>query len=983
MGNKVGNRPKGGAYYFDAVDTASTTSKSPHYNNTTIAFLCFLCGACFILSLVCSFLVTLIVLLNKTVVAASYQNAMDTTSFRLPKEVYPIHYNLLLHPDLNEGTFSGKVVILFSVEDTRKFIALHQKDLEITSADITTHGLKEDYKINISSISKPTEYEIFTISTEKDLMPGMYDLTLNFTGNLKKKIVGFYSSTYFNKFLNKTRYIATTKFEPTYARQAFPCFDEPHFKARFTVQLVHPTDGCYSALSNMNVEKIEPNITSGETMVTFAKTVPMSTYLACFIVSDFVADTKMAKGRPKGPTRERREFPVSIYSSKVHSKGKGYLAVETAVKAIEYYINLFDVDYPLPKLDMVAIPDFVSGAMENWGLVTYREARILYDDFSNSIFDKRDVINVICHEFAHMWFGNLVTLAWWNDLWLNEGFATFMSYKCANDIYPNNGYMDDFVVHNMHPVFITDSTLSSNPIVHEVKNPDEITALFNDITYKKGASVIRMMENFLPHPIFFGGISVYLHKYSYANAQTADLFNIFQEGIGKTLNITSIMDTWTRQEGYPVISVNKSEDNSTYILTQKRFLADPDSKSDPSKSNYGYKWTIPITYITNKVEYPTLVWFDKDASELVVEVDANTKWIKFNVDQVGYYRVNYSPQEWTNFTELLRSHHTRLSVLDRANLLNDAFSLAEAGELDYETVLLMCEYLTEEYHSAPWEVASSKLVSIYTLLNSRDTVSDSAYILQKFAARLVKTIYSDVTWTVNNTVEEENVPLSHIHRRVRPIILKFACQMQNYECLSQAKILLEEHLNERMVLHPDIRELVYHFGVYHESAQDENWNYLFNKLKFETDSSERNKLMTGLAGIKSTKMLAEYIEKAKDEKIIRTQDFLNCLITISRNPLGTSLVWDWVRNNWNFLVDRYTLNDRYLGQLIPSITSSFATQTKLEEMNSFFAKYPEAGAGKNYRVKALETVTKNIKWVAKYGKIFDQLAQKEFMQKMF
>ncbi|XP_011698185.1 PREDICTED: glutamyl aminopeptidase-like isoform X2 [Wasmannia auropunctata] len=897
-------------------------------------------------------------------------------SFRLPTDVIPIKYDIYLHPKLKEETFSGNVTILIDVtkSNNRRSIALHQKDLKIKSAKLVTFGLEEDYEINISSISNPTKYEVFVISTDTEIKSGLYNLSIEFDGNLGNKIIGFYNSKYYINNpdgTNETRYIATTKFEPTYARHSFPCFDEPNFKAKFSVKLVHPMDDCYSALSNMNVKDRQENTPSrGLSTVTFEESVPMSTYLACFIISDFVHTTKMAKGL------DGRELPIGVYTTKLQSEEKRNFAADIGVKAIEYYINLFKIDYPLPKLDMAAIPDFMAGAMENWGLVTYRESRLLYDDRSSSVYDKRDIVNVICHELAHMWFGNLVTMKWWNDLWLNEGFATFMASKCSDAILPNQGYMEEFPVEVMQKVLNSDSKLSSHPIVHELKNADDISSFFDGISYKKGASIIRMMENFFGSDVFFGGISAYLNKYAFGNAETIHLFEVLQDAYGKKLNIIDIMDTWTRQEGYPVIDVKKS--GNKFVLTQKRFLDDPDAEFDSSKSIYGYQWTIPISYITNRNEVPSLVWFDKDAKEVVIDVDERTRWFKLNAGQVGYYRVNYN-EEWQTYKELLRSNPTKMPAVDRANLLDDLFSLADAGQIEYDIVLDISVYLTEEYQALPWAVANSKLRPIYTLLTSakpRQNHSPISDTYQAFVTFLVNTIYKDVTWTVDDTVEDD-VPFSHLDNRVRPTVIELACEMENRECLKMAGQLFKEWLLYDKPQHPDIRELIYYYGTrYHSDESD--WAKMFEKFKTETDSGEKNKIMKGLAGTKSTKVLKEYIALASDERYVRAQDFLKCLILISKNPDGTELVWDWVRENWEFLVNRYTLNNHYLGEIIPSITSSFATQTKMDEIEAFFAKYPKSGAGADGRAKTRENVSKNIKWLAKNVKTFEDWLSKNW-----
>ncbi|KAG7213582.1 hypothetical protein KM043_002837 [Ampulex compressa] len=958
MGSQVVPRPvdgpKGRSIGF------SRGNGSVRRSSTGPAILCFTCGICFFLSLVCSCLATLLVLLDQKVEAASFRHDLNQQNpfgamsnspadsfFRLPKEVKPVHYDVYLRPDLDNGTFEGKVTILINVLDNRSYIALHQKDLSITSTVLKTFDREVNFEIEVLPTTTIPKYEIFMVPTKEELQPGLYQLSFEFHGALQPdKIVGFYSSKY-KDAQNKTRYIATSKFEPTYARRAFPCFDEPSFKAEFSVKLVHPTGDCYGALSNMNVESTLVNKPSpGLTTVTFAKSVPMSTYLSCFIVSDFVAVTSMAKGL------NNREFPVSVYTTRAQ-KEKGSFALEFGVKVIEYYINLFRIDYPLPKLDMAAVPDFVSGAMENWGLVTYREARLLYDSNTSSTANKQDIATVVSHEFAHMWFGNLVTMSWWNDLWLNEGFATFMQYKSADSILPEWGLMDQFLINEVHTVFVTDSKLSSHPIVQTVSNPDEITAIFDEISYQKGSSVIRMMENFIGSDIFYAGITTYLNKFAYQNAETADLFKILQDAVGSEINITEIMDTWTRQKGFPVVNVKKS--GNIYTLTQKRFLADPDAVSDPSESDYGYKWTIPITYITNRTSTPKLVWFDKDAADLVIEINDPVDWVKFNADQVGYYRVNYEADVWDTLNNLLRHYHKRLSVSDRTHLLEDAFSMAAAGEVEYEVAMNMTAYLPQENHPVPWTVAASKLKNIDVFLSS----TNFSMKFKTYVRNLVDSVFHDVTWRVENTDD-------HTTLKLRTTILDLACSVGHVECLQEAGEIFKRWLNDSKDVrpHPDIRSLVYYYGMQHVGTEAE-WDAVFQKFVSETDSTEKLKLMSGLAAIRSSWILNKFITTAKDENYVRAQDFFGCLTAISKNPVGTPLVWDWVRENWEFLVSRYTLNDRYLGRLIPVITSTFATEAKLEEMKAFFKKYPESGAGAGSRAKALETVSNNIKWLAR------------------
>ncbi|KAL7300763.1 hypothetical protein TKK_0006740 [Trichogramma kaykai] len=876
--------------------------------------------------------------------------------FRLTPLIRPLKYDILLIPDLDAEKFRGEVSIQLEISEKQDLIMLHQKALNISSVDLIANIRKSKMPLEIETSYVVEEKEVFVIKPKRVLDVGFYDLHLTFCGSLSDKIVGFYSSKYKNQ-LNETRTIATSKFEPTYARRAFPCFDQPEFKAQFSIKLIHPRENCYSALSNMNVKSIDVGKPSEElTTVTFADSVPMSTYLVCFIVSDFVGVTKNAHGL-NGKT-----FPISVYTTK-QQKAKAAFALDVGVKTIEYYINLFGIDYPLPKLDMAAIPDFVSGAMENWGMVTYRESRLLYDEKTTSIANKQDIIHVIAHEFAHMWFGNLVTMAWWSDLWLNEGFATYVEFKAADKLFPESNFLDHFLFDKLNPALVMDSKANSHPIIQTVNNPDEINAIFDQISYLKGASLLRMMEGFIGENNFYEGITKYLRKYAYKNAETSDLFAELDKTSDNDINVKNIMDTWTLQMGYPVVFAKQSDKN-TYILTQKRFLVGSDPKK--TQSPFDYKWTIPITYVTNKQSTPVLVWFDKDAPYLEIKIDEPIDWIKFNVDQVGFYRVNYDQGQWKKLIDTLQWSHKRLSSRDRAHLLEDIFSLADVGEVEWSSAMNMTLYLGREKNLVPWKISATKLSKINRLLYADAKHFSTLEKYQDYVRELVDGIYHEVSWNVDagDTAEFLNL---------RVVVLGLACAVGHKECKEDVGAMFKAWINDEEDVrpHPDIRSLVYYYGMKYAGGEKE-WNVMFDRFAKETDAAEKAKLMNGLSAVQSSYILKKFIALSTDEKYVRTQDFLGCLTSISNNPEGESLIWDWVRTNWQFLVKRYTLNDRYLGQLIPAVTKSFASFERAKEMEAFFEQYPEAGAGKQYRGQAMDTVLANIDWVARSVSDIDQ-----------
>ncbi|XP_066993050.2 glutamyl aminopeptidase isoform X2 [Anabrus simplex] len=861
--------------------------------------------------------------------------------YRLSPHVRPRHYDLTLQPYLKQGTFSGTVAITVEVNVSCEFLAVHAKQLNVTASRVTLPDGVTVFPLQEDAFLYPP-HELLVLKAKFPV--GLYILHFEFNGRLTDKIVGFYRSEYMDASTHTKRYIATSKFQPTYARQAFPCFDEPGFKSKFTIRLVRPSDG-YSALSNMDVEKEIPDSPeTGLTTVVFKESVPMVTYLVCFIVSNFVS---------LEPIIVDKSVPFSVYATP-GQKSKTQYGLEIGANITEYYIDYFGIKYPLPKLDMIAIPDFVSGAMEHWGLITYREVNLLYDPTISSSANKQRVATVIGHELAHMWFGNLMTLKWWDDLWLNEGFASYMEYKGVDHAHPEWAMMDQFLIDDLHPVLILDAALSSHPIVQQVGHPDEITELFDTISYNKGAAVIRMLEDFMGQENFQKGITAFLNAYKFENAVTQDLWDELQkvedEKSEHPTNITQVMDTWTRQMGFPVITVTVNE-NGDRVLSQSRFLADPSASKTNDVSPFGYKWEVPITYTTSSSKNVAHTWLYSNTSSVTVPNKDKAAWIKFNSHQVGYYRVNYSPDEWTVFSQLLVDDTTALDPSDRANLLEDAFSIADAELVNYDVALEMTKYLTKEDQYVPWSVASTMFRKLRSLL-----IGTSAYAdLRRYLRSLVDSIYNSVTWEV--AADD-----SHLKRRLRGVVLSLACSVGHKKCLDQAKAEFDNWLsNPDNRPDPDIRDLVYVYGM-KMNGNEETWDTMWSLYLNEGDAQEKTKLLSGLASVQEPWLLQRFIQYSKNEAFIRSQDFFTVIQLISNNPVGDPIVWDFVRSEWEYLVERFTLNNRYLGRLIPAITKSFATEFKLKEMESFFEQYPNAGAGTAARSQALEAVVSNINW---------------------
>ncbi|XP_055526032.1 aminopeptidase A isoform X2 [Wyeomyia smithii] len=839
---------------------------------------------------------------------------VEKLNFRLPRHVKPRHYELRLHPDLEQQTFSGQVGIDITVSEPTNYIVVHSNQLAINETAVKRLlPDRSEVPVVVKQAYAFDPHQYWVVETDPIEM-GEYRLSMNFSGSLANRIVGFYSSSYRDKSTNTTRKIATSKFEPTFARQAFPCFDEPQLKATYTISLVHPNTNNYHA----------------------------------FIVSDF--QHEMVEITPTiGDPFELRVYATPIQMNNVR------FARDTAEKVIQHYINYFNISYPLPKLDMAAIPDFVSGAMETWGLVTYRETSILYNQETSSTANKQRVAEVIAHELAHMWFGNLVTMKWWNELWLNEGFASYIEYKGVDSAYPEWGIMEQFTIDNLHGVLTLDATIGSHPIVVKVETPNQITEIFDTITYSKGASVIRMLEDFVGETVFKAGVTAYLDKLKYGNGVSEDLMEeldeLYSDPDDSTVTVSSVMDTFTKQKGFPVVTVEIV--GSQFHLSQSRFLADPEA-NDTEVSEFGYKWYIPLTYITASQPAQTQrKWFPSSREKVYIDMDTPNSWIKLNLGQVGYYRVNYPTAMWEQFSNDLAVNVNAFNIGDRTGLLNDAFALADASLLRYDVALGLTKFLRSETEYVPWATVSSKLKSIRNLIYDYESYDD----LMAYTRNLVVDAYEAVGWDV----PEEQDNRDHMKNRLRATILDLACSFDYEPCLEVAYSKFQEWLQNGTVIHPDVRSVAYFYGV--QKSRTEEWRMVKERYRTETDANEKSKLMSALTALPNARVLAAFLEDAWDPTLVREQDHLSCIQSVAANKAGEAVAWDHVRENWDRLVERFTLGERNLGRMIPSVTGRFSTKVRLQELEDFFRRNPDAGAGATARVQALENISNNIKWL--------------------
>ncbi|XP_040185208.1 glutamyl aminopeptidase [Rana temporaria] len=860
----------------------------------------------------------------------------DWKNFRLPSHIRPLHYDLEIKPEMDKDTYTGTVTIWLKLTRKDKNLWLHIRENEISGQPKLRDHSGQEIQLSQCFEYRPQEYLVMEFAQElqpnadDDKLEDTYLLTLQFSGQLNGSLVGFYRTTYQENGVTKS--IAATDHEPTDARKSFPCFDEPNKKATYKITIIHPAD--YDAISNMPRETLT-DIGDGWKKSVFVKSVPMSTYLVAFAVHQFTYEERISK----------RGIPLRIYVQP-NQKQTAVYAAETTKIVFDFFEEYFNMNYSLPKLDQIAIPDFGTGAMENWGLITYRETNLLYDPNESATVNKQRVAAVIAHELVHQWFGNIVTMDWWDDLWLNEGFASFFEYSGVNSAEPTWNMLDQIIIDDLLPVMRDDALLSSHPIIVTVSTPAEITSVFDAISYNKGASILRMLEGWITPQKFQLGCQKYLERYHFDNAKTDDFWNSLAEASGEP--VKEVMDTWTRQMGYPVLNVSSGN-----TVTQERFLLDYEANPLNPPTSFNYRWNIPVTFYStsNKDEKNISMYNIADASITLNPYNSSgAQFFKINDKHFGFFRVNYETQTWQDLAALLVRNHLELSAGDRAGLIDDVFALASSERLDYNISLYLTKYLQQEEDYLPWQRMNSALSYLNDMLENDATIYPK---FQDYWRKQVKPITDRLGWNDTGT---------DIDKLLRPLVLALACKMEDPDALNSASLHFNDWKRGESIA-VNLRQLVYRYGM--KQANDEkSWDFMFQKYLETPLAQEKEKLLQGLAAANSIPILDKYLKYIYNTSLIKSQDALNVIYYIAvYSKLGKQMAWDWVRINWDYLVNRYTINDRNLGRIVTRITGTFNTEDQLWQMNNFFERYPNAGAGATPRQQALETVTTNIKWV--------------------
>uniref|UniRef100_A0A182Q8V0 Aminopeptidase n=1 Tax=Anopheles farauti TaxID=69004 RepID=A0A182Q8V0_9DIPT len=750
-------------------------------------------------------------------------------SYFLPITSVPTHYAISLRTDIHEDvrTFSAKTQVHLTVVGSTDHITLHVQELNIGTVDLYRVPASGGAPIWIDSPIWTTDIvrEHLVCRYTGTLPLGNYILELSYTGSMRNYQSGYLVSRYRDE-TDQWRSVGTTHFQATLARRVFPCYDEPALKATFELDITHHRT--YTAIANMPRLNLTVDPTNREYLIShFGKSPPMSTYLLAFAVTDFVTLSNGAhEVVVRGNAQEDARYAVDVGATILERLG--------AYLELPYYDQM-------PKMTSIAVPDRGTGAMENWGLVTYGEPSLLYNPTVNTYRNRKRVTTVIAHEYAHQWFGDLVSPRWWDHIWLNEGFATLYEYYATRLAEPGDEYWELFNAEVTQRAFLQDANENIRPMNWNAATPNEVSSLFDIIAYQKAGSVLNMFRNVLGEASWRQGLTQYLTERGYDAATEENLANQLQRAVeGKdilppTVNVPELLASWTDGAGFPVLNVHRLYRHGSMILSQTRFLEQSVLPTD-------HTWHIPYNYAYESAatfyDLTTTGWLALGAAKIETPVP-DDEWVVFNKQQTGYYRVNYDRRNWELLAEALAANHNAIHRLNRAQLIDDAFNLARADLLDMAVVLNLMRYLRAERDYAPWHAADKVLTYLYGKL--RATEHEHSFLV--YVDQLIEEVYATVT------VDTVNPGESTLYKYLRQLITAWACRIGYKDCLQRSREALRKEYSPAaqepaVPVHPDVRAVVYCYGLQPDAGNE--FQSIFQRVMASRNQAERTDLIDAL-----------------------------------------------------------------------------------------------------------------------------------------
>ena len=823
-----------------------------------------------------------------------------STPGKLPKNVAPEEYAIRIVPDIEKKTFAGSETIKVNARESVKQFVLNALETKIDKATI------DGKAVPASAIKVDEKQETVTIASE--LVAGNHQLDLEFTGKINQRGIGLYYATYQEQGTGAKKTMLGTQFEATDARRMFPCWDEPSFRARFQLTAVVP--GNFIAVSNMPIEK-ESKVAGGKE-IRFAATTPMASYLNVFCAGELDAI---------------HETKGDVIHGVIATKGKGEMgryALASSQQILEYYNDYFGQPYPLPKLDHIAVPGGFGGAMENWGGITYFESALLFDPERSSAQTRQSIYEVIAHETAHQWFGDLVTMAWWDNLWLNEGFASWMGTKVTAKFNPDwEVWLAKTTPRDpmrrpgigKEAAMEGDARSTTHPIQQPIKTEVEANSAFDDITYRKGMSFLRMLESFLGEDIFRDGLRRYMAAHKLSNTTTTDLWNALAEASGKPVG--EIAAAWTEQPGFPIVKVTRDAAGKI-TLTQERFTVHFDKA--PS-----LEWKIPLTYEVPGEPATASALMTSKSMEL--PTNAGNRAIKLNVEGAGNYRVQYDETSW----KLLVADLPKLSVPDRVNLLSDAWALVQANRAPLSLYLDLVEKLPTKTELAERE----QIMHVFDFNNRLLAKTPQREQFQKYARLILRPSFDAVGWDPKSG-EPVKIAL------LRASLIKALGDLDDKEIVAGCQDRFQKYVADPKSLAPDLRSAV--LSVVGRYADDTTWNKLHDLGQKTTSIEEKSNYYNALAAAIDPKLAARTLEiSLGDELPTSRATFL--VSRVARESEQPEIAWTFAKAHMKQLLAK--TDALGANNYAPGLFTFFSDPAQIAELEKFAKSDVPASAAKD------------------------------------
>src|SRR5947208_904917 len=815
-----------------------------------------------------------------------------STLGKCPKRARRTEYAIWTKPDLKTLAFAGRETVNLNVSEPTRELIRNALDLTITDAEIDGKTVPK------TAIKFDVKNELLTIATPEELTPGEHTLAIRFAGKINQFGRGSFYAKYQEQGTGAKKMFLGTQFEATDARRLFPCWDEPVFRARFQLTAFVPEN--WMAISNMPI--VSEKKVAGGREVEFQPTPSMSSYLNVFCAGEFDAIESEVDGV---------KLRITTTKGKAES---GRYALEATAQILHYYNEYFGISYPLPKLDQLAIPGGFGGAMENWGGITYYETALLFDPANSSTATKQRVYEVIAHEVAHQWFGDLVTMAWWDNLWLNEGFASWMGTKCTAHFNPHwEVWLEKSVPRDparrigipKEQAMEGDARATTHPIQQRVATEAEANSAFDDITYKKGQSFLRMLESFLGEDVFRDGIRRYIAAHKYSNTTTADLWNALSDASNKS--VAEIAAGWTEQPGLPVVNVKREADGKVR-LTQERFTVN--FKNAPP-----LLWQIPLTYSVVGGTPATLLMTDKTVTLKNVPAD---RALKLNVNGAGNYRVEYDAPSW----QLLLKGLPKLGVEDRVNLMSDAWALVQAARAPVSLYFGLVEKLPDSTDLAERE----QMINVLGFVNGLLVGSSERERFQRYARSLLRPTFATLGWE-----PKPNEPPNA--GRLRASLISALGHLNDSEVLAGCRERFQKYLAHPASLPPDLRAPV--LAVVGGYADEKTWNKL-HELGLETTSIEdQQNYYNALAGASDPKLVKKTLAIALTDEL-PTSRAIFLISRVARDSDHPDLAWEFAKANMKALLAK--VDAAGANRYAPSLFTFFSDGSRADEIKKYAEK---------------------------------------------